>query len=264
MKKAKILCLSVVASIVLSACGSMNSIDAQGGIKNQEVKWGNIEKTTFKTNGDQPGMWKSKADLALLQPGMNKSQLYELMGRPHYNEGLFGVHEWNYVVNKNTPQGVQHCQLKVTFDKKMNAQQFLWKPAGCMEEAPAPQVVEAPVRKFSLRSDFLFDFDKATLKPEANIELNRILSEINRKPINQVIVVGHTDRLGADDYNQKLSEKRAVTVSNFLVSKGVPSSLISAYGAGESKPVKECDGTKPTASLKECLAENRRVEISIK
>lgn len=255
---------TVTVSLLLSACGSMNKIDDQGNIVNKDVKWGQIEKNTFNTNGSQPGMWVSKSDISLLQPGMNKSQLLKLLGRPHYNEGFVGVHEWNYIINKNTSRGVEHCQLKVTFDKDMNARQFLWHPMGCMDEPVKEIPVKVPEPKqFELRSDFLFDFDKADVKPSGVQKINQIASEVQKHDYNSVVIVGHTDRLGSEKYNEDLSKRRAVSVSKHFVNAGIPVSKIHAYGAGEENPVKECEGTKATAQLKACLEPNRRVEILV-
>lgn len=256
--------LAAAAATVLSACGNMNSVNSQGEITTPQVKWGNIQKTTFKTNGDQPGMWKSKADLDLVQKGMNKAQAYELLGRPHYNEG-FAPREWNYVVNKNTPEGVKHCQLKLLFNKDWNVANYMWYPADCMVETPkeAP-VVQKPIEKFNLRADFLFAFDKAELSTNGVQELTRVASAIQQHDtVKDVTIVGHTDRLGSDAYNKTLSEKRAMTVANFLIGKGVAPYKMRAYGAGEAYPVKDCAGEKPTDELKACLIDNRRVEISV-
>ena len=256
--------LVLTTALILSACGSMNSIDDQGNIKGEQVKWGNIEKTTFKTSGTQPGMWKSKADLDMIQKGMNKAQLYELMGRPHYREG-FRTREWNYVLNKNTPTGVAHCQLKILYDNNMNVANYMWNPVDCMVEKPTTQpVVEQPVKQFKLRADFLFDFDKSTLTADGSNYLRQVANEISNNKYNEMVIVGHTDRLGSEEYNRVLSEKRAMTVAKYLIDQGAPSYKMQAFGAGKSSPVKECAGEKPTAELKACLADNRRVEISVK
>lgn len=262
MKKLKLIAVSAIA-LGLAACGSMNKIDAQGNIVNQDVKWGDIQKTTFKTNGDQPGMWLPKDHYKLLQKGMNKAQLYQLLGRPHYNEGFAGVREWNYVANFNAPDGgVKHCQLKLTFNKQMNVENIMWAPADCLNEPVLPPKKVEP-QKFELRSDFLFDFDKSNLRPAGVSRLNEIVAEIQRKPYNEIVVVGHTDRLGSDSYNEALSRKRAVSVTEYLTGKGVPVDRIKAYGAGETAPVKDCAGEKATAELKACLEPNRRVEILV-
>ena len=80
------------------------------------------------------------------------------------------------------------------------------------------------------------------------------------------VVLGYTDRIGSDAYNQQLSEKRAQSVVDYLVSKGIPASKISARGMGESNPVtgNTCDNVKARAALIDCLAPDRRVEIEVK
>ena len=76
-----------------------------------------------------------------------------------------------------------------------------------------------------------------------------------------MIVTGHTDRIGSDAYNQKLSERRANQVKAYLASQGVAESIIEAVGKGESEPVVQCVGNKTTKKLVSCLQPNRRVEI---
>ena len=76
-----------------------------------------------------------------------------------------------------------------------------------------------------------------------------------------MIVTGHTDRIGSDAYNQKLSERRANQVKDYLAAQGVDSGIISSAGKGESEPVVQCEGNKATKKLISCLQPNRRVEI---
>ena len=79
--------------------------------------------------------------------------------------------------------------------------------------------------------------------------------------IELVLVTGHTDRIGSDAYNQKLSERRANAVKAYLVSQGVDAARLQAVGKGESEPVVACTGVKGKKAI-ECLAPNRRVVIS--
>lgn len=265
-KWVKILSLSAVA-LALSACGSMNNIDADGNFVNKDIKWGKIENSTFKTSGKQHGMWISGADVQKIKDVKTKAQLYKLLDRPHYHEGFVNVREWNYILNYTTAdQKVAHCQLKVTFNKDMEVKNLLAHPAGCLDEIDQKQTVavQQPVaQKFELRSDFLFDFDQHTLKPEGIHRLSAIVQEIKRHDFGQMVIVGHTDRLGSDEYNRTLSEKRAETVAKYFMGYGVPVEKIRAFGAGESYPVKDCTDNQPEANLKACLADNRRVEIEI-
>ena len=79
------------------------------------------------------------------------------------------------------------------------------------------------------------------------------------------MAVGHTDSIGSDAYNQKLSEARARTVADFLVGKGLPAGKVSIEGRGEANPVTgtKCDGVKAKAQLISCLAPDRRVEVRV-
>ena len=127
----------------------------------------------------------------------------------------------------------------------------------------APEVVN---KTFSLNSDVTFAFGKANLKPEAQGVLDGIYGEIAQLSAPQVAVAGYTDRIGSDAYNLKLSQQRADTVANYLVSKGVAQDAISATGYGEANPVTgaTCDSVKGRKALIACLAADRRVEIAVK
>jgi OOP family OmpA-OmpF porin len=123
------------------------------------------------------------------------------------------------------------------------------------------------VQKITLASKALFDFDKAVLKPEG---MKAIDTEIIDKlkgvqKLELVLVTGHTDRIGTQAYNQKLSERRADAVRNYLVSKGVPKDKIETLGMGKTQPVPgvKCEMTA-MKELIACLAPNRRVEVEVK
>ena len=131
-------------------------------------------------------------------------------------------------------------------------------------QAPAPQVVE---KNFALNSDVLFAFGKDTLKPEGVAALNGLYQQIVefQPKDGNAVVVGYTDRIGSDAYNQKLSEARARTVANFLVSKGMAASKVAIEGRGEANPVTgtKCNGVTAKAQLISCLAPDRRVEVRV-
>ncbi|NOU24807.1 MAG: OmpA family protein [Methylotenera sp.] len=137
-------------------------------------------------------------------------------------------------------------------------------PAPVVEPAPAPAPVACKpnVETITVGAEKLFGFDKSALKAEGKAALDEAAAKIKANPeIKAVIVTGHTDRIGSDAYNQKLSEKRAKQVADYLVAQGVDSALITATGKGESEPVVNPKGTKATKALIEALAPNRRVEI---
>ncbi len=129
--------------------------------------------------------------------------------------------------------------------------------------APAPKPV---AQKVTLAADALFDFDKATLRPEGKAKLDELASKSKELNIEVILAVGHTDRLGSDAYNQKLSERRAASVKEYLVSKGVEANRIDASGKGKSQPVTkpgDCKGNKKTKALVACLQPDRRVNIEV-
>lgn len=135
---------------------------------------------------------------------------------------------------------------------------------------PAPAPAPAPAvqtKRFTLKSDVLFNFNKSTLRPEGQQALDQLYSQLsNLDPKDgSVVVLGFTDRIGSDRYNQKLSEARARSVVDYLISKGIPADKISARGMGEADPVtgSTCNGIKKRAQLISCLAPDRRVEIEV-
>jgi OOP family OmpA-OmpF porin len=132
--------------------------------------------------------------------------------------------------------------------------------------APAPAPVAPPppparFEKVTLSSTELFGFDSATLTmPQP--KLDEIAAALQADPsITDVDITGYTDRLGSTKYNQKLSERRANAVREYLVGKGVDSSRLKAYGKGEQNPVVTDCKQKKKSELIECLAPNRRVEV---
>ena len=132
------------------------------------------------------------------------------------------------------------------------------------EPAPAPEPVKCTPQMdtITVGAEKLFGFDKANLKDEGKAALDEAAAKIKANPeIKAVIVTGHTDRIGSDAYNQKLSERRAAQVKDYLAAQGVDPSIIEAVGKGESEPVVQCTGNKATKKLISCLQPNRRVTI---
>ncbi|SFM90826.1 OmpA-OmpF porin, OOP family [Izhakiella capsodis] len=137
--------------------------------------------------------------------------------------------------------------------------------------APAPVPAPAPVvqtKRFTLKSDVLFNFNKSSLKAEGKQALDQLYSQLSSMDPKDgsVIVLGYTDRIGSEQYNLKLSEKRAQSVVDYLVSKGIPANKISARGLGKADPVtgSTCDSVKGRNAQINCMAPDRRVEIEVK
>jgi OmpA-OmpF porin, OOP family len=135
-------------------------------------------------------------------------------------------------------------------------------PAPAPEPAPEPVKCTPQMETITVGAEKLFGFDKAALKAEGKAALDEAAAKIKANPeIKAVIVTGHTDRIGSEAYNQKLSERRAKQVADYLVSQGVDSGIIQSVGKGESEPVVQCTGNKATKKLISCLQPNRRVTI---
>lgn len=126
----------------------------------------------------------------------------------------------------------------------------------------------APVHKeISLGADALFDFDKATLRPAGRAKLDELVSDMRQlDSLESITVVGHTDPLGTDAYNMRLSDRRAHSVASYLAGQGVPADRIRAEGRGETDlkvTPEECRGSKGRKALIECYQPNRRVDITV-
>ena len=121
---------------------------------------------------------------------------------------------------------------------------------------PRPAPRRPPVTKVTFAADAFFDFDKAVLKPEGRAKLDDLVGKIKGINLEVIIAVGHTDSVGTDAYNQKLSVRRAEAVKAYLVSKGVEKNRVYTEGKGEKQPVAD----NKTA---EGRAKNRRVEIEV-
>ncbi len=141
-------------------------------------------------------------------------------------------------------------------------------PVAAPAPAPAPAVVAPPVvapavvpvapvaTKVTYAADAFFDFDKSVIKPAGKAKLDDLIGKIQGINLEVIIAVGHTDSVGSDSYNQKLSVRRSEAVKAYLVSKGIEKNRVYTEGKGEKQPVAD----NKTA---EGRAKNRRVEIEV-
>ena len=132
-------------------------------------------------------------------------------------------------------------------------------PAAAAPAAAAPAAAPAAppaATKVTYAADAFFDFDKSVLKPEGKAKLDDLVGKIKDINLEVIIAVGHTDSVGSDAYNQKLSVRRSEAVKAYLVSKGIEKNRVYTEGKGEKQPVAD----NKTA---EGRAKNRRVEIEV-
>lgn len=131
------------------------------------------------------------------------------------------------------------------------------------EEFTSIDVMLDPIEKIIVAekielNTIYFDFDKSNIKAEAAFELDKLVQIMNKYPEMTVSIESHTDSKGPSSYNQRLSERRAKTTSQYLISKGIDSSRLLSAGKGESSPIVDC-----TNCSKEEDQLNRRSEFII-
>lgn len=122
--------------------------------------------------------------------------------------------------------------------------------------APPPAPPKPIIEKVTYAADAFFDFDKSVLKPEAKTKLDDLVSKMGAINLEVIIAVGHTDSVGSDEYNQRLSLRRSEAVKAYLISKGVEANRVYTEGKGEKSPVADNKST-------EGRAKNRRTEIEV-
>ena len=130
-------------------------------------------------------------------------------------------------------------------------------PPPAAKPAPKPEAKPKPIaEKVTFAADVLFDFDKSVIKPEGRSKLDDLAAKVKGINLEVVIAIGHADSIGSDEYNQRLSVRRADSGKAYMVSKGVEQNRIYTEGKGEKQPVasnRTSDGR----------AKNRRTEIEI-
>ena len=204
--------------------------------------------------------------------GMSKNQIRSLLGNPHFSEGIAGVSRWNYVFNFRT--GVDShvtCQYQLNYGRDSGrylVESIHWDQPACLDAlnaAPEPMAAPAPV-VHTLSADALFAFDRSgvnDIQSEGRREVAELAAGLRGDDQVRISVVGHADRLGDADYNQRLSELRANTVRELLIQDGIPASNITASGQGSTRPVTNCDAGMGRDALIACLRPDRRVEIEV-
>lgn len=264
-------------TVFSSGCAtSVSKLSKEGKV--EEVIFPDI-KEAWRRDGTLP----STESLTKITPNLSKDNIYALLGSPHFDEGFGAVREWDYIFNfKNEVLNRDEtCQFKVIFNPKMQVQETFWKPGDCSKYAvkniPTNTIVTEKVivreketvtlSSVKMNSDGFFEFDKSSmsdLRPGGKERLDKTLSGILGKgDLVSVKIVGYTDRLGSEEYNDDLSKLRANTIKAYIASQGIPSDKIMAYGLGKNDPIVQCEQKQRNELLINCLQPNRRFEIEV-
>lgn len=250
MKKIMKFSSITVFSLILSACGNLSKVDKLGNTK--KTVFPKISSVSLK-RGSEIGSWPNWDDVRQISKGMTKTQVQALIGRPHFSEGFFAVREWDYLFNYRENKVHKQCQFKVLFDKQMTAQNFYWYPNGCRHTVRFNM-------SFNLSGDLLFGFNQSSLNKQGKQAIADLAKRLKSMNVSEIRIEGHTDRIGSQKYNLKLSQQRAESVASELKRLGI-STQMKSIGLGKSKQIKYCKGNGKF--LRECLKPNRRVEIHI-
>jgi OOP family OmpA-OmpF porin len=212
---------------------------------------------SMDTPAQVPGTEKVRTDLWDKVAALKKLNKFYCGQRPTAEAEVYLV----WAGHEKSESGWSHAEsyLRAVEDRLYAAQVAI---DNCKE--PASPTIE----KITLSSDALFAFNKSTLNASALSRLDELAESIkNVKMLEEVVLVGHTDRLRSDGHperNQLLSEQRAESIKKFLVGKGIPAEKIHTSGAGSSQPVVKCSRKLSKAKQIACLQPNRRVEITLR
>lgn len=254
MKK-NMMVFALGALSLLSACTSTISkgVKADGSV--EELVWPTQEDSWRKEPLRLPSQ-----NVANLRLGLARTNVFTLLDVPHFSE-INGAREWNYILQhpNYTPDNPLVCHLKLIYDDENRVSAIYWLEDHCASAFGAKEGMQ-----MNLSSDALFDFDSSTLRAEAQSTLSNLLKNILKLSGERTITItGYTDRLGSEEYNQRLSLARAESVRRYLIAGGVPAGRVYVNGLGAANPVVDCSVGGDRKALIACLQPNRRVEITV-
>jgi outer membrane protein OmpA-like peptidoglycan-associated protein len=284
-RKGALVAASLLTLLVLNGCATFKG----GAASRPVVANADAGASQFPDKASatlKEGTFANIENLRKMIPGLTKAQVYDLVGAPHFSEGVFNVRQWDYIFNFRTGKGNDYlvCQYQIKYGENMRTVTGAWDKRECADmvfprpvvapaPAPSPAPVVAPVappppapRRVTLAADALFDFGKSdidSISSAGRRRLDELSRDIRAVDVERVHVIGHADRIGDAVINDTLSRERAATVVSYLVRAGVPGNVVTSEGRGSRDPVVQCTDSNRTALIA-CLAPNRRVELDIR
>jgi OOP family OmpA-OmpF porin len=236
----------IMAGSVLSGCSTAPSTSSESGVPLNSRTWPVCSLLGGLVGGGlgaiESGAWAGGgAALGLLTGGL----ICFAQDGDQDSDGVFDRRDRCPDTPANTPVSHNGCPLPIVTPT-------------VKAEPPAPPVAP-PDEVITLRdagSKVLFEFDQANLSPEAYSQLQGLLPKLKAPEVKTIKVVGHTDSVGSDEYNQKLSERRAASVVVYLEQMQVDAAKLSSEGKGEAEPIADNESA-------EGRAQNRRVELHL-
>lgn len=244
--------------LFLASCThSVSQVDSNGTTKNPMFP---KSVSAVRTEGS----FVNLDNLKQVRPGDTKAQLYELIGTPHFKEGVLRVKEWDYIFHfTKADKSVLTCQYKVLFDSNMKAQSFYFLPQDCLSQLESPKAAEQVAHR-DLSAESLFAFGSAVVIPSGMAQIAELSANLKNESLDnkRVLITGHTDRFGSEEDNQRLSIARAESVKSLMVDNGIPPAIITTEGMGAHEPRVYCQGNRSPLVI-DCLAPNRRISVDV-
>lgn len=267
----KVWLLPVLIGLSASASASINGFD-------RSIHFPEKAKVTRFLKAD---FYANESDLNNLRTGLNKDQVSLLIGNTQLLTTLMTDRTWHYIFKfRELDKPDIICQYQIQFDEQMKVSGSYFDrpacvfhlqplPAGTVSETAAPVVAPLPANsQLSLPTNTLFGFNKSKLNDlpgSVRDTLRNFAQQLkaNLSTLESITISGHTDRLGNDEQNLKLSTARAEAIKEFFVLQGIDADKIKTEGKGSGVSLVECTDTVRT-TLIDCLAPNRRVDIEFK
>lgn len=272
MKHERLLTL-LVLGVALSGCSAARLVpDAQG-----------VSFPVREASHRSEGIVVSRETVQLLQPGLTKDQVRQLVGNPHFSEGLIGVRDWNYILRFPAGEGgLLDCQLQVRFDEASKAQGTHWQTEACAAAAgKSALAVSAPPRTVAgaeesreagahgwTEEGLIFPFGRSRvedLRAEDRARLKALVARTTQRSasVQRIVVSGYADRIGSGQRKQWRSLDRAHAVAAAFVAQGIEPGLIEVVGRSDAEPQAACQPQQPVKALVDCLAPDRRVSVTV-